>query len=81
MAATGLLRLDIAGYGGLTVTDGGRDLLRGEGAFHYRPDSVATPAAVHHPADEPRTQQVQLRLRHRALQPICSTARYVGQHT
>ena len=44
MAATGLLRLDIAGYGGLTVTDGGRDLLRGEGAFHYRPDSVATPA-------------------------------------
>ena len=30
MAATGLLRLDIAGYGGLTVTDGGRDLLRSE---------------------------------------------------
>ena len=46
MAATGLLRLDIAGYGRLTVTDGGRDLLRGEGAFHYRPDSVATPAAT-----------------------------------
>ena len=46
MAATGLLRLDIAGYAGLTVTDGGRDLLRGEGAFHYRRDSVATPAAT-----------------------------------
>ena len=53
MVATGLLRLDIAGYGGLTVTDGGRDLLRGEGAFHYRRESVATPAAT--PSAAPRS--------------------------
>ena len=41
MVATGFLRLDIAGYGGLGITDKGRDLLRGEGAFRYREDTVA----------------------------------------
>ena len=41
MVATGFLRLDIAGYGGLGITDKGRDLLRGKGAFRYREDTVA----------------------------------------
>ena len=40
MVATGYLRLDIAGYGGLGMTDKGRDLLRGEGVFLYREDTV-----------------------------------------
>ena len=52
MVATGLLRLDIAGYGALTVTESGRDLLRGEGAFHYRRDSVAALSAM--PSAAPR---------------------------
>ena len=41
MVATGFLRLDIAGYGGLGITDKGRDLLRGKGAFRYREETVA----------------------------------------
>ena len=46
MAATGILRLDIAGFGGLAITDKGRGLLRGEGAFEYREDPAArAPAA------------------------------------
>ena len=46
MVATGLLRLDIAGYGGLATTETGRALLRGDGAFHYREDTTAArPAA------------------------------------
>ena len=40
LVATGFLRLDIAGYGGLAITDAGFDLLRGDGTFHYRADSV-----------------------------------------
>ena len=40
MVATGYLRLDIAGYGGLGITDRGRALLRGEAAFLYREDTV-----------------------------------------
>ena len=43
MVATGLLRLDIAGYGGLGITDEGFALLRGEGTFHYRADTVVAP--------------------------------------
>ena len=34
MVATGILRLDIAGYGALRITDKGHALLRGDGAFH-----------------------------------------------
>ena len=45
MVATGYLRLDFAGYGGLGITDRGRALLRGEGAFLYREDTVI----VHRP--------------------------------
>ena len=41
MVATGLLRLDIAGYGGLAITGQGHALLRGEGEFMYREDTAA----------------------------------------
>ena len=40
MVAMGFLRLDIAGYGGLGITDKGRVLLRGEGEFLYREDRL-----------------------------------------
>jgi ATP-dependent DNA helicase RecQ len=45
MVATGLLRIDIAGYGGLGINPSGRTLLRGDATFLYREDTVArTPA-------------------------------------
>ncbi len=37
MVAAGLLHLDVAGYGGMALTDKGRALLRGEGSFRHRP--------------------------------------------
>ena len=40
MVAAGYLRIDIAGYGELGITDKGRELLRGEGAFLCREDTV-----------------------------------------
>ena len=47
MMATGFLRLDIAGYGGLAITGKGRALLRGEGVFLYREETMAArPSAV-----------------------------------
>ena len=44
MVATGFLRLDIAGYGGIGITTKGRALLRGEGSFRYREDTVISAA-------------------------------------
>ncbi len=47
MVATGFLRLDIAGYGGLAITGKGHALLRGEGVFLYREETMAArPSAV-----------------------------------
>ena len=43
MVAAGFLRIDIGGYGGIGITDRGLDLLRGEGAFLYREDTVIVP--------------------------------------
>ena len=40
MVATGFLRLDIGGYGGISMTGKGRGLLQGESRFLYRPDTV-----------------------------------------
>ena len=40
MVAAGHLRIDIAGYGGLGITDKGRELLRGNGVFLCREDTV-----------------------------------------
>ena len=45
MVATGFLRLDVAGYGGLAITDKGRGLLRGDGKFLYREDNVVAGAS------------------------------------
>ncbi len=55
LVATGFLRLDIAGYGGLAITDEGFDLLRGNGSFRYRADTVvASPSATQ--AGTPRNE-------------------------
>ena len=40
MVATGLLRLDIGGYGGLSITGKGGGLLQGESVFLYRRDTA-----------------------------------------
>ena len=40
MVATGFLRLDIGGYGGIGITEKGLGLLRGDGSFLYRKDAV-----------------------------------------
>ncbi len=45
LVATGFLRLDIAGYGGLAITNKGRKLLRGEEQFLCRPDIAVEKSA------------------------------------
>ena len=40
MVATGLLRLDIGGYGGISITGKGRELLQSESVFLYRRDTA-----------------------------------------
>jgi len=52
MVATGFLNLDIGGYGGISITVRGRELLRGESEFLYRRDTV--PARSPKPAREGR---------------------------
>ncbi|MEE8333989.1 MAG: DNA helicase RecQ [Alphaproteobacteria bacterium] len=40
LVAAGFLHLDVAGYGGLSVTEKGAALLRGDETFGYRPDRL-----------------------------------------
>ena len=40
MAAVGFLKLDAGGFGGLSITEKGEALLRGQGEFRYRKDEV-----------------------------------------
>ncbi|MBT5265807.1 MAG: DNA helicase RecQ [Rhodospirillaceae bacterium] len=40
LVATGCLKIDIAGYGGLSMTEKGELLLKGEETFRYRPDAM-----------------------------------------
>ena len=57
MVATGFLRLDISGYGGLGITDKGRALLRGEGEFLFREDRVITSSAARATRARPGTAE------------------------
>ena len=52
MVATGFLNLDIGGYGGISITGKGRELLQGGSVFLYRPDTV--PVRPPKPVREPR---------------------------
>ncbi len=45
MVATGFLRIDIGGYGGIGITDKGLGLMRGDGEFLYREDTDMRPPA------------------------------------
>jgi ATP-dependent DNA helicase RecQ len=40
LVAADFLRLDIAGFGGLTISDKGKELIRGDASFRYRADRV-----------------------------------------
>ena len=40
MVGAGFLQIDIAGFGGLSITDKGRGLLKGTEAFRYRPETL-----------------------------------------
>jgi len=40
LVASGFLRLDVQGYGGLGITPKGQDLMRGEEGFRYRQDTL-----------------------------------------
>lgn len=40
LVAAGHLRLDITGFGGLSITEDGMALMRGEASFHYRKDTA-----------------------------------------
>ena len=44
LVAAGFLKLDIDGYGGLSLTDKGADLLKGSAQFAYRVDTLRRPA-------------------------------------
>jgi ATP-dependent DNA helicase RecQ len=43
LVATGFLRIDIQGYGGLALAEKGGELLKGEIDFRFRPDTVQRP--------------------------------------
>ncbi len=55
LVAAGFLRLDVKGYGGLSITDKGRALLHGEESFQYRQDTMrrARPARRKVASEEP----------------------------
>ncbi len=55
MVAAGYLRLDITGYGGLSVTDAGRALLKNDGdGFQFRRDAVRAKAKTSRPSRKSR---------------------------
>ena len=60
MISAGYLRLDITGFGGLSVTDAGKSLLDGVGEFSFRRDATPrlgkTSLKSHKPSDTPLSQ-------------------------
>jgi len=46
LVAAGHLRLDVTGYGGLSLTNEGRALLKGDGAFRFRRDATRPRSAI-----------------------------------
>ncbi len=45
LVAAGLMRIDVAGHGGLSLTEKGRALVRDEASFRYRVDTISKSAA------------------------------------
>ena len=82
MVAAGLLEIDIAGYGGLKATQAGTALMRGEGEFRYRPDTIRAPRSERHKAASAAAQSLDdagadLLLRLKALRLDLAKARDV----
>jgi ATP-dependent DNA helicase RecQ len=83
LVATGFLRLDVQGYGGLAITDKGNGLNRGEDSFQYRQDTMRkTPAARRktqskEPAPELSEDQIALLRRLKELRLRLAKARKV----
>jgi ATP-dependent DNA helicase RecQ len=70
LVAAGHLSLDVAGYGGLSITEKGRALLKGEETFRYRRDMVRRqkkkerrPAAQPTPVLAPASEELFQRLK------------------
>jgi ATP-dependent DNA helicase RecQ len=69
MAASGILGLDAAGFGGLVLTDRGRALLNGSGDFRYRREAVRMTKksqraeAMAAASDDPQTEALLTRLK------------------
>ena len=68
LVGAGFLTIDVAGFGGISVSPKGRSLEQGETAFRYRPDLVrgAKKAARHAalpPANDPRADALLVQLK------------------
>ena len=53
LVAAGFMTLDIQGHGGLSITEKGHALLRGEGSFRYRKDAVLPARKASSPKKKP----------------------------
>jgi ATP-dependent DNA helicase RecQ len=54
LVGSGLLNHDVAGFGGLNLTEEGKALSRGERAFHYRPDTARRALRKERPGTIPK---------------------------
>ena len=57
MIAAGFVHLDVAEYGGVSMTAQGKDLLRGAAEFSYRPMAVGKAARIPHAAKGKQAEQ------------------------
>jgi ATP-dependent DNA helicase RecQ len=83
LVGAGFLTLDVAGFGGISVSQKGRSLQNGETAFRYRPDLVrgakrAARRAALPPAADPRADNLLVRLK--ALRLKLAKARGVAAY-
>ena len=68
LVGAGFLTIDVAGFGGISVSAKGRSLQNGDAVFRYRPDLVrgakkAARRAALPPVDDPRTDALLVRLK------------------
>jgi ATP-dependent DNA helicase RecQ len=83
LVGAGFLTIDVAGFGGISVSAKGRSLEQGETAFRYRPDLVrgskkAARRAAHAPVKDNRADALLIRLK--ALRMRLAKARGVAAY-
>ncbi|NMD08172.1 MAG: RecQ family ATP-dependent DNA helicase, partial [Phyllobacteriaceae bacterium] len=84
LVGAGFLRIDVAGFGGISVTPKGRQLQAGDTAFRYRPDLVPTSKKAERAARttaaavDPRAEALLVRLK--ALRLKLAKARGVAAY-